>query len=139
MIMCFTPTDVTVTCPGKSGHGSLLLPDNCGEKVGEFYMSYSITYNILNIVSRALHKLKFVQCQFTAQADIFKNDICFKLFCCFLPHVKRCNYRQGVEQLFFSQRYGILQYAKKIEMEWNSKMYENNCQIGDETSAHTFF
>ncbi|XP_039754767.1 aminoacylase-1-like [Pararge aegeria] len=24
---------VTVTCPGKSGHGSLLLPDNCGEKI----------------------------------------------------------------------------------------------------------
>ncbi|CAK1555258.1 unnamed protein product [Leptosia nina] len=22
-----------VTCPGKSGHGSLLLPDNCGEKI----------------------------------------------------------------------------------------------------------
>ncbi|CAH2227230.1 jg25417, partial [Pararge aegeria aegeria] len=29
---------VTVTCPGKSGHGSLLLPDNCGEKVSEFFM-----------------------------------------------------------------------------------------------------
>ncbi|XP_026319049.1 aminoacylase-1-like [Hyposmocoma kahamanoa] len=24
---------VNVICPGKSGHGSLLLPDNCGEKV----------------------------------------------------------------------------------------------------------
>ncbi|XP_038213797.1 aminoacylase-1-like [Zerene cesonia] len=24
---------VTVICPGKSGHGSLLLPDNCGEKM----------------------------------------------------------------------------------------------------------
>ncbi|KAI5639494.1 peptidase family m20/M25/M40 domain-containing protein [Phthorimaea operculella] len=24
---------IDVTCPGKSGHGSLLLPDNCGEKV----------------------------------------------------------------------------------------------------------
>ncbi|XP_026744436.1 aminoacylase-1-like [Trichoplusia ni] len=24
---------MTVVCPGKSGHGSLLLPDNCGEKI----------------------------------------------------------------------------------------------------------
>ncbi|XP_049872536.1 aminoacylase-1-like [Pectinophora gossypiella] len=24
---------ISITCPGKSGHGSLLLPDNCGEKV----------------------------------------------------------------------------------------------------------
>ncbi|XP_004925487.1 aminoacylase isoform X1 [Bombyx mori] len=24
---------VKITCPGKSGHGSLLLPDNCGEKL----------------------------------------------------------------------------------------------------------